>query len=378
MDPIQDSDSLEYKLRQKASLNQIPINGSIELLPLCNMNCDMCYVRLSKEEMDAQGVLRTWEEWLEIGKQMKEAGTIFLLLTGGEPLLYPDFHKLYMGLRELGMILTVNTNGTMIDEDWARFFGENKPRRINITLYGTDEHTYRDLCHFPGGFERTIKAIRLLQQQGVDIRLGSSLARNNQDDMDGIIKIGDELGVPVRIDTYMMPAQRERHLPYKKQARLAPVEAARKRIHVLKKEMGSELFLAYVEKKIFEVEHIIAEKGPGKTRCFAGNCSFTINWQGLMRPCVVLSEPSISVFEYGFIKAWEQTHKAVSEIRTSSICSSCNLRPVCRTCFASALLEEGSYDAVPRYMCEYAKESLRLLYIEKEKMNTKEENGTKK
>ena len=142
--------------------------------------------------------------------------------------------------------------------------------------------------------------------------------------------------------------------------------------------MGSELFLAYVEKKIFEVEHIIAEKGPGKTRCFAGNCSFTINWQGLMRPCVVLSEPSISVFEYGFIKAWEQTHKAVSEIRTSSICSSCNLRPVCRTCFASALLEEGSYDAVPRYICEYAKESLRLLYIEKEKMNTKEENGTKK
>ena len=372
MDPMQGSNTLERKLTQKASLKKIPINGSIELLPLCNMNCDMCYVRLSKEEMDAQGVLRSWEEWLEIGRQMKEAGTVFLLLTGGEPLLYPDFRKLYLGLRELGMILTVNTNGTMIDEDWAHFFGENKPRRVNITLYGADEKTYQDLCHFPGGFEKTINAVRLLQQQGVDIRLGSSLARNNQHDIDKILAIGEQLGVPVRIDTYMMPAQRERNLPYKQQARLDPVEAAQKRIHILKKEMGPELFFEYVEKRIFEVEHIIAEEGPGKVRCLAGNCSFTINWQGMMRPCVVLSKPSVSVFDRGFADAWEKIHTDVSCITTSPICNSCNLRPVCRTCFASALLEEGSFNAVPRYMCEYAKESLRLLYLEKKQMQAKE------
>lgn len=375
---MKEESTLERKIFERASNKKIPINGSMELLPLCNMNCDMCYVRLSKEEMENKGSLHNWEEWLEIGRQMKEAGTIFLLLTGGEPLLYPDFRKLYLELRKLGMIITVNTNGTMIDENWARFFGENKPRRINITLYGADEKAYRDLCHFPGGFEKTITALKLLKQHGVDVRLGSSLARNNQNDMDKIIAIGDELELPVRIDTYMRPAQREKNYPYKQQVRLDPVQAANKRIHILKKEMGPELFSRYVEQKIFEVEHITSEEGPGKVHCFAGNCSFTINWQGLMRPCVLLSDPSVSVFEEGFLKAWEQTHKAVSQIRTSSICSSCNLRPVCRTCFASALLEEGSYDAVPRYMCEYAKESLRLLYIEKEKMNTKEENGTKK
>lgn len=378
MDLTQSSTTLERRLMKRASNKKIPINGSMELLPLCNMNCDMCYVRLSKEEMNKQGRLHTWEEWLEIGIQMKEAGTLFLLLTGGEPLMFPDFRKLYLGLRDLGMAITINTNATLLDENWASFFGKYKPRRMNITLYGADESAYRNLCHYPGGFEKTVNAVRLLQQESVDVRLGSSLARNNQNDMEKIIAIGDQLGVPVRIDTYMMPAQRERFLPYNEQARLDPKTAAQARIRILKKEMGMDLFSKYVDKMIFEVEHILPEDGPGKVGCMAGSCSFTINWQGLMRPCVVLSEPSVSVFEHGFAKAWEQTHQTVSRIRTSSVCSSCNLRPVCRTCFASALLEEGRYDAAPRYMCEYAKESLRLIYIEKEKMNTKEENGTKK
>lgn len=378
MDLTQSSTTLERRLMKIASNKKIPINGSMELLPLCNMNCDMCYVRLSKEEMNKQGRLHTWEEWLEIGIQMKEAGTLFLLLTGGEPLMFPDFRKLYLGLRDLGMAITINTNATLLDENWASFFGKYKPRRMNITLYGADESAYRNLCHYPGGFEKTVNAVRLLQQESVDVRLGSSLARNNQNDMEKIIAIGDQLGVPVRIDTYMMPAQRERFLPYNEQARLDPKTAAQARIRILKKEMGMDLFSKYVDKMIFEVEHILPEDGPGKVGCMAGSCSFTINWQGLMRPCVVLSEPSVSVFEHGFAKAWEQTHQTVSRIRTSSVCSSCNLRPVCRTCFASALLEEGRYDAAPRYMCEYAKESLRLIYIEKEKMNTKEENGTKK
>lgn len=365
MDPIQETNSLERKLIAKARINYIPINGSIELSPLCNMNCDMCYVRLSKKEMESRGRLRTWQEWLEIGKQMKDAGTVFLLLTGGEPLLFPGFKNLYLGLKELGMALTINTNATLLDEEWAVFFGKHRPRRINITLYGADEKVYQTLCHYHGGFEKTIKAIKLLLDNNVDVKLSSSLTKNNQNDMDQIIEIGKKLGLPVRIDTYMMPARRERFLPYNEQSRVDPKTAAQKRIKLLKKEMGFTLFAQFVQKKIFEVEHIVPEEGPGKVRCLAGSCSFTINWQGELRPCVVLDSPSVSVFDYGFSNAWEEVRSVVAEIVTSSKCNCCKLRPICRTCFASALLEEGSYEATPKYMCEYAKESLRLLYLEK-------------
>lgn len=376
MEQLEGATTVERMILDQAKRTRTPANGSIELLPLCNMNCDMCYVRLSREEMERQGRLRTADEWLEIGRQMKEAGVLFLLLTGGEPFLYPDFRKLYLGLREMGMILTINTNGTLIDEDLAEFFGKYKPRRVNITLYGTDEETYADLCHYPGGFEKTLQGIRLLRENGVDVKVGGSLARANRDDLDKLLDIGEELDIPVRVDTYMMPATRERDLPYNLQARLDPEEAAQARIHALKREMGPELFPAYARQSVETAEHPEpAEERPGHMACMAGQCSFTINWQGKMRPCVVMSEPEVSVFETGFEAAWKYITEETGKILLNAKCSTCRVRHLCRTCAASALLETGSYAGVPDYMCRYAKESLRLLEEEDKEIQENRENG---
>ena len=369
MEPLEGATTVERMLLDQAKRTLTPANGSIEMLPLCNMNCDMCYIRLSREEMEWQGRLRTVDEWLEIGRQMKDAGVLFLLLTGGEPFLYPDFRRLYLELRKMGMIITINTNGTLIDEDLAAFFGKYKPRRVNITLYGTDEETYANLCHYPGGYEKTLRGIRLLREQGVDVKVGGSLARANQDDLDKLLDIGEELDIPVRVDTYMMPATRERDLPYNMQSRLNPEEAARARIHALKREMGSELFPQYVQQSVYRADHPEhAEAEPGHMSCMAGQCSFTINWQGEMRPCVILSEPAVSVFEVGFESAWKYIVEETQKILLNAQCSTCHLRHLCRTCAVSALLETGSYDGVPDYMCRYAGESLRILREEWEKI----------
>ena len=369
MEPLEGATTVERMLLNQAKHTHTPANGSIELLPLCNMNCDMCYVRLSREEMETKGILRTADEWLEIGRQMKDAGVLFLLLTGGEPFLYPDFRRLYLELRKMGMIITINTNGTLIDEELAEFFGKYKPRRVNITLYGTDEETYDKLCHYPGGYEKTLRGIRLLREQGVDVKVGGSLARANRDDLDKLLDIGEELDIPVRVDTYMMPATRERDLPYNMQSRLNPEEAARARIHALKREMGPELFPQYVRQSVERADHPEpAEAKPGHMSCMAGQCSFTINWQGEMRPCVILTEPAISVFEVGFKAAWKYIVEETHKILLNEKCSTCHMRHLCRTCAASALLETGSYDGVPDYMCRYAGESLRILREEWEKI----------
>ena len=369
MEPLEGATTVERMLLDQARRTRTPANGSIELLPLCNMNCDMCYVRLSREEMEAKGRLRTADEWLEIGRQMKDAGVLFLLLTGGEPFLYPDFRRLYLELRKMGMIITINTNGTLINEDLAEFFGKYKPRRVNITLYGTDEETYDKLCHYPGGYEKTLRGIRLLREQGVDVKVGGSLARANRDDLDKLLDIGEELDIPVRVDTYMIPATRERDLPYNMQSRLNPEEAARARILALKREMGPEVFPQYVCQSVERADHPEpAEAKPGHMSCMAGQCSFTINWQGEMRPCVILTEPAITVFEVGFEAAWKYIVEETHKILLNEKCSTCHMRHLCRTCAASALLETGSYGGVPDYMCRYAGESLRILREEWEKI----------
>ena len=77
-------DNLTYEkhLISKAARSHTPINGSLELLPLCNMNCGMCYVRLSRPEMERQGHLHSAAEWISLARQMQKSGTLFLLLTG--------------------------------------------------------------------------------------------------------------------------------------------------------------------------------------------------------------------------------------------------------------------------------------------------------
>ena len=361
MEHLEGATAAERALIDRAGKNRIPINGSIELLPLCNMNCDMCYVRLSREEMERQGRLRTAEEWLSVARQMKDAGTLFLLLTGGEPLLYPAFKPLYIALRKLGFLLTINTNGTLIDEDWAAFFGKHKPRRVNITLYGADEQAYTSLCHYPGGFARVTRGVRLLREQGVEVKLAVSLTPQNREELDRLFAVGAELGVPVHVDTYMMPAGRERSLPFDMQARLSPEEAARGFVRSLLLAFGPEELLQFSARHLMLTRQMPEPQLPNRMHCLAGSCSFTINWQGQMRPCVVMNSPAADVFALGFDAAWQRIRAEADAIVLSEACAACPLRALCRTCAASALLETGRYDGVPAYMCRYTKETYRLL-----------------
>lgn len=361
MEPLQiETNTIEKAMLCRASAAQRPITGTLELLPICNMNCNMCYIRLSRTEMEKKGRMRTADEWISMGEEMERAGVLFLLLTGGEPLLFPDFRRLYLSLRERGIILTVNTNGTLIDADWAAFFGENKPRRINITLYGADDRAYETLCHYPGGFEKTVQGIRLLKERGVDVKINGSVTKSNRNDMEKLYAIGRELGAPVHMDTYMLPGIHERKLPFEAQSRLEPEEAAAAEMEMLRNEMNPEAFRMYVRQMLLQIKKEGNVYSEGIT-CMAGNCSFAVNWQGEMRPCVTLEEPSVPVFETGFESAWQQISEKVKAYRVNEKCRQCRLRPVCKTCVASARLETGEYDGLPEYLCRYARKYIRLL-----------------
>lgn len=364
MNEMPDTTLVEHSLIQNALQAGIPINGSLELLPLCNMNCDMCYVRLDREEMEHAGSLRTLEEWLSLAEEMKNAGTLFLLLTGGEPLLYPDFRRLYTELLSLGMIITINTNGTLLDEEWADFFARQKPRRINLTLYGSNEETYERLCHYRFGYQKAIRAISLLKERNIDVKVGCSAVYGNETDIEHIFSIGKELSVPVHIDSYMYPASRERTAPYDKNIRFSPKKAASIWFRDLRQSMSDIEYEAY-RKQLFQMSKDMEKEPSGQyipgTQCMAGNCSFTVNWQGELRPCVMLSEPSFPVFEIGFEHAWQNLRKALQKIFINPECNACSLRPFCRICPASALYEGGSYDRIPEYLCRFAEASCQFL-----------------
>ena len=369
MNPLEGIDAGEKRLFRLSAMQHIPVNGSIEVSPLCNMNCDMCFVRLSQEAMDARGRLRTAEEWLTVAEQMRRAGVLFLLLTGGEPLLYPGFRELYLGLRKLGFILTLNTNGTLLDEDWAAFFAANKPRRLNVTLYGIDDRAYRNLCHYPGGFDRTMQAIHLLKVHEIPFRLSYSLTKENAPDLDAFMDLSKQLELHCGIDPYMIPATRERTRPYDFSARLLPEDAARYAHEIHRRGYEDpEGFRQYCREKLslvdaaarFAQEHPEARQAR-RSGCLAGQCSFSLNWQGELRPCVMLKEPGVDVFEHGFSEAWKQVTVGMDKLLLNEDCSVCPRRSLCDICPAAALYETGAYNSKPEYLCRYTKELERLM-----------------
>ena len=156
--------NISEHLYRKASVNKIPLDGTFELSPICNFQCKMCYVRRTKEQIKASGKrLRTWQEWLQLAEECRKAGMLYLLLTGGEPFLYPEFKKLYIELHKMGFLISINSNATMIDEAVMEWLTEYPPHRVNVTLYGITEDTYGRVCNQRNGYLKTIKNILALK-----------------------------------------------------------------------------------------------------------------------------------------------------------------------------------------------------------------------
>ena len=65
----------EY-LYRKATAAGVPLSGTFELTPVCNMDCKMCYVRLSRQSQEAIAPLATADQWLALARKAKNEGML--------------------------------------------------------------------------------------------------------------------------------------------------------------------------------------------------------------------------------------------------------------------------------------------------------------
>lgn len=364
----------EKRLLRLAREKKRPIYGSLELTPLCNMDCDMCFVRLSRAEMESQGRLFSAEEWLSLGRQMADSGVLYLQLTGGEPLLFPEFKELYIGLQKMGMILTLNTNGTLLDEEWADFFAVHRPRRINISLYGVNDLAYKELCHLPGGFARANNAIRMLRERDIDVKLNAPQTHSNRNNLSGYDAICETYGTSISQDTYIMPAQRERSRSFWEGARLTPEEAAKTRFEKMRRSSGKK-FPVYLEEELLFIDSLPETPVfPREMSCMAASASFVVSWQGKLRPCIMLNEPEAPVFELGFDEAWRIIREKTDVMLLPEPCRCCRLRILCDTCAAAGILEEKDEKGAPIYLCRMTRKLEHLMREELEQLRRQEQN----
>lgn len=366
---------LSTYLHARACEKGIPLAGNFELTPRCNFNCRMCYVHLTPEEEQRRGTELTADEWLAIAEAARSQGMLFLLLTGGEPLVRTDFRYLLTELKKMGLMVSINSNASLMDADWLDFFRHEPPARFNITLYGSSNETYERLCGRPM-FERVMANIRALKALGMDVKLNVSMTPYNVDDLDGIYAAATELGTPVQMASYMFPPVRRDEALTGRNDRFTCREAAACSVHWDRLRFTDEEFRQRAEAMkagICTPDSDVCEGTPGeKMACRAGRSSFWINWRGDMTPCGMMLQPVVSVRELGFAHAWEETKAATAQIRLPSACAQCGYQHMCHACAAMCVTETGAFDGKPEYVCGMTKATAELTQAEYERMNTHE------
>ena len=343
-------------MHRRAVAQGIPLNGTFELTPLCSMACKMCYVRMSPEEFAATGKrLRTADEWLALAREAKEQGMLLLLLTGGEPFLYPEFRRLYTELRQMGFVISINSNATLITEETVAWLKENPPQRINITLYGASDATYARLCGHPTGFTQVTRAIGLLRDAGISVKLNCSVTPENVCDLEDIIAYSDEHKLVLQATSYMFPPLRRDAESVGRNARFAAEECARTEVKIRRLQYGAENLREYC--KAIESHQPVDTplcadcEGEG-LQCRAGKSAFWVTWDGRMTPCGMVNEPAVFPFGQGFADAWQSLRAQTAALHLPPECASCDAKHYCHTCAAMCYTETGRYDCKPQYRCD--------------------------
>lgn len=340
----------------------LPIAGNFELTARCNFNCPMCYVHLSEEQVNARGRELTAQQWLQIAKEARDKGMIFALLTGGEPLMRKDFFEIYRGMKEMGLLISINSNGSLLQGEILEQFLADPPARFNISLYGGSNATYERMCGRPV-YDRVRENIRTLRRAGVEVSLNLSITPYNCDDMASIHADALDLGANVRFSSYMYPPVRLEDGKFGCGNRLSAEAAAACSVEWDLLRFSEEEFAVRAEnmaKLTAEAaEGCSVEEGEG-IRCRAGSTSFWVTWDGRMLPCGMMTEPEAYPLEKGFSAAWEQLKDHAARVRMPAECTCCEYEKVCGVCAAVCFTETGRFDGVPEYVCRKTKEQVRL------------------
>lgn len=360
-------------LHMKGKQLGLPIGGTFELTPRCNFNCKMCYVHLTEAEQKLRGTELTTEQWLQIGREAKDAGTVFLLLTGGEPTLRPDFPELLHKLKQMGFLVSVNSNALLMEGKILEAIQRDPPSRINISLYGTSNETYEKQCGVPV-YDRVIRNIRALRESGIDVKVNMSVTPANNQDMQSVYETAKELNVHTQATPYMFPPIRLHPELAGQNFRMDAGEAGKlqaeyefsrctkeqfeKRIEALRKNTAPEPM----------TEEDCAEAVGDTIHCRAGSTTFWIDWDGKMLPCGQMCEPAADVLQLGFAEAWKQTRDNAAAIRLPPECSVCEIKDICHACAAMCYCETGSFSSKPEYVCRMRRSYIDTMmqYWEKE------------
>jgi radical SAM protein with 4Fe4S-binding SPASM domain len=331
------------QFRRKTVQNRIPVYGSLNLTNHCNLRCVHCYMPIQAGADDETVKELSTAQWINLIDEITEAGCLYLLITGGEPLLRKDFRRIYSYAKEKGLLVAVFTNGTLITEEVIKLFKELPPRAVEISLYGATAPTYERITGVTGSYEMCISGIRQLIANKINVKLKTVLMTLNRHEFYDMENMAKTYGTNFRVDAAIFPRFNGDRSPLK--LRVPPEE-------VIEKESSDKEKLQTL-KAFYE-----SYRSPPATdklyKCGAGLTAFHIDSSGSLYPCLMAFNYGHNLLDSGFLKVWREIIPLLRKKTTGADyrCNKCQKLILCGYCPGFFHLENNKEDQPSEYLCK--------------------------
>lgn len=345
--PELDFDEFTSSFNRIAAERRIPQAGSIEVTDRCNLNCKHCYINLPANDRVARSTELSSDELFRILDALADAGCMWLLLTGGDPFLRPDFLDIYTHAKKKGLLLTVFTNGTMITPKIADHFVEWPPYGIEITLYGMSEDTYEAVTGLRGSYKKCIQGIELLHEREVPLKLKAVGLTINQHEIPAMRAYAKSLELKeFLVDYQINPRLNGSRIPcnYRIDAK-----------EVMALEMTDPRYLPELR------EYESKARGWEENReadenlydCGAGITGFHIDSYGRMSLCEISRLNSYDLRTGSFAEGWNFLLGARTKPKPRDfLCDQCEIEYMCDQCPGWSEMTHGVLDKPVDFLCE--------------------------
>jgi uncharacterized Fe-S cluster-containing radical SAM superfamily protein len=291
--------------------------ASYELNMGCNYACKHCYLGLK------QFAGLDWPARERVLTAIRDAGVLWLQLTGGEPTIDPLFAATYTRAFHLGMMIEIMTNGSRLSiPAILELLSTRPPHRVTLSVYGATEASYDGLTQRRGSFRSFLRGLHAAHEAGIQLDLSVVVTADNAHEIDAMHAIGDRLGIRYRDYRNMSPTIYGGAEPLATQS----------------------------------LPHLTA---PGPfTGCDAGHSSFHVDPHGRASICKIGREPSISLADEGVEGMHRLGEIADQLLHRQGGCTGCALSAACGTCMPLAALYRQARAPLNRY-CQHGKEQIK-------------------
>lgn len=325
----------------------MPLSVFFELTNGCNFNCPFCYIN----EKDVNHVfLPRWSILKEEIDALINWGMLYCVLSGGECTMHPDFKQIYKYLKRRGVLVTIFSNGYLIDDELINLFTEYKPFKIEISLYGNNDISYRLATNTINiDSERVYKAVLDMKNNGINVVCKTPINSLTEVSWIDNKKWCERHSIPFyygyeMMDTYSGKSTEE----------FAPSIALKNKL----REIDDLDFKNSKEK--YELSH----KTKAYKRifdCSAGKTDLFISSFNKLYPCmkaINISEWEFDISKKGIHKAYREYLEKMTCIKGKIIlgCGGCIHHEVCQECFFSHYAEKESLVKIRSEYCKKLKE----------------------